>query len=380
MTDKSHFRLQLVIFSLVSAAFTNIYITQPILPVLQSEFSADMVIISFTVSAVILGIALANLPFGILADRFPIQPIILIGGIFVALAGLICAITANLWILIGGRFVQGLFIPALTTCLAAHLAKILPVERLNVVMASYISATVLGGLGGRLLGGFIHPPLHWRYAFFSASALVFIATLIGVWGLPKNLGDKKPEKKNVGFVELMKQPDLLRIFFCSAGSFAIFSSIFNYLPFRLDAPPFSFTTQQTTMLYSAYVIGIFIGPFVGRISNRFGSGPTLISGSAFLGISLVLILIPWVPAVVVGLIGTVAGFFTIHAAAVGNLNRKISSGQGRANALYVLFYYLGGWLGITCSGFLFRLYGWTAVIGFCILLLLIPLYSGYREL
>ena len=134
------------------------------------------------------------------------------------------------------------------------------------------------------------------------------------------------------------------------------------------------------MLYGAYVIGIFIGPFVGRISNRFGSGPTLISGSAFLGISLVLILIPWVPAVVVGLIGTVAGFFTIHAAAVGNLNRKLSSGQGRANALYVLFYYLGGCLGITCSGFLFRLYGWTAVIGFCILLLLIPLYSGYREL
>ena len=40
--DKSHLRLQLIIFSLVSAAFTNIYITQPILPVLQNEFSADM--------------------------------------------------------------------------------------------------------------------------------------------------------------------------------------------------------------------------------------------------------------------------------------------------------------------------------------------------
>ena len=26
-------------------------------------------------------------------------------------------------------------------------------------MGSYVSATVLGGLGGRLLGGWIHPPL-----------------------------------------------------------------------------------------------------------------------------------------------------------------------------------------------------------------------------
>jgi MFS transporter, YNFM family, putative membrane transport protein len=32
MMDKSHLRLQLIFFSLVSAAFTNIYITQPILP------------------------------------------------------------------------------------------------------------------------------------------------------------------------------------------------------------------------------------------------------------------------------------------------------------------------------------------------------------
>ena len=123
-----------------------------------------------------------------------------------------------------------------------------------------------------------------------------------------------------------------------------------------------------------------MGPFVGRLSNRFGSGVTLIGGSVILGCSLVLVLLSWIPAVVSGLIGTVAGFFAIHAAAVGNLNLKLSSGQGRANALYILFYYLGGWVGITCSGFLFGRYGWNAVIGFCFLLLLIPLYTGYKEL
>ena len=46
MADNSYFRLQLVIFALVSASFTNIYITQPVLPVLQNEFSADMVTVS----------------------------------------------------------------------------------------------------------------------------------------------------------------------------------------------------------------------------------------------------------------------------------------------------------------------------------------------
>ncbi|MDH3357965.1 MAG: MFS transporter [Desulfobacteraceae bacterium] len=98
---------------------------------------------------------------------------------------MICAVTKDLWVLIAARFLQGLFIPALTTCLAAYLAKVLPAARLNVVMGSYVSATVLGGLGGRLLGGWVHPPLHWRYAFVSASILILIATFIAFGWLPR---------------------------------------------------------------------------------------------------------------------------------------------------------------------------------------------------
>jgi hypothetical protein len=140
----SQLRLQLIVFTLVKASFTNIYITQPVLPVLQHEFRADPVLVSFTVSAVILGIALANLPFGYMADKLPVQPIILTGGLLVALGGLICAMTSDLWVLITARFLQGLFIPALTTCLAAYLAKTLPLERLNVVMGGLENRDIFG--------------------------------------------------------------------------------------------------------------------------------------------------------------------------------------------------------------------------------------------
>ncbi|HUL31359.1 MAG TPA: MFS transporter, partial [Thermodesulfobacteriota bacterium] len=351
MADSSYFRLQVLVFALVSASFTNIYLTQPVLPVLRQEFAANMVLVSFTVSAVILGMALSNLPFGFLADRLPIHPIILAGGLFVALGGFLCSVTKDLWLLIGARFVQGLFIPALTTCLAAYLAKTLPAERLNVVMGSYVSATVLGGMGGRFLGGWIHPPLHWRYAFVTASLLILVATFSALWGLPRIPMAAEQKEKPVRFLELLGHWEHLRLFFCAAGSFAIFSSIFNYLPFRLTAPPFLFSTQLTTLVYLVYVVGIFMGPTAGRISNRFGSGNTLLAGTLILGGSLALILVSSIVAIVLGLFGICAGFFTIHAAAVGSLNRKLSRGQGRANALYVLFYYMGGWLGITGTGF-----------------------------
>lgn len=372
-------KLHLIVFSLVAASFTNIYITQPVLPVLQNEFHVDAVTASFSVAAVILGIALSNLPYGVLVDRVSIRPIILVGGLMVAAAGLVCAATENIWTLIAARFAQGLFIPALTTCLAAFLAQTLPADRLNIAMGSYVSATVVGGLGGRLLGGLIHPPLHWRYAFISAAILILIATLIAVFNLPKEHHSPSHHHEPLGFLALLKNAPIMRIFLTATGGFFIFSSLFNYLPFHLTGQPFNFSTEMITLLYLVYIMGIFMGPLSGRLANRFGSGNTLLMGSLIIAGSLLLALTHSVIAIVVALLGICGGFFTIHAAAVGSLNRRLKSGQGRANALYVLFYYVGGGVGITLSGIAYTHYGWSGVIALCALLLYFPIRCGFAE-
>jgi len=373
-------RLQLVVFALVSAAFTNIYLTQPILPVLQDVFGVTPAQVSLTVSVVILGIVLSNLFFGILSDRLSIRPIILAGGLCVAAGGLMAALTPDFRLLVAARFFQGLFIPALTTSLAAWLARTLPGEGLSVVMGSYVSATVLGGLGGRLLGGWIHEPLNWRYAFFSASGLILATTVLALLVLPRT-GGKDASARTAGdsFLTLLKRKDLLLVYSCGAGGFLMFSPVFNFLPFRLAAAPFHFSTDLITMIYLVYVLGIFMGPLAGRFSNRFGGGNALVAGTGILGIAFALLLIPSVTAVIGGLLGVCAGFFTIHAVAVGLLNQKLSGGHGKANALYVLFYYAGGWLGITGAGFAFEQAGWPGVVGFVMCFLVIPLAAGLSE-
>jgi YNFM family putative membrane transporter len=157
------------------------------------------------------------------------------------------------------------------------------------------------------------------------------------------------------------------------------ASVFNYLPYRLTDNPFNLSTQSATLLYLAYVIGIFIGPAAGKVSNRMGSGNTLLVGSVVLGAALFLLLVPAIIAVVVGLLAICAGFFSVHAAAVGLLNRNLSTGQGRANALYVMFYYLGGWVGITVSGFIYQRGGWGAFVSFSLLILVIPVSVAIKE-
>lgn len=373
-------KLQLVVFALVSASFTNIYITQPILPVLQDEFGVTTVQVSLTVSVVILGIVLSNLFFGFLSDRISIRPIILTGGLCVAAGGLISALTHDFRILIAARLFQGLFIPALTTSLVAWLARTLPGKRLAVVMGSYVSATILGGLGGRLLGGWIHPPLHWRYAFLSASVFIVLTTILAVIVLPgTQVKETISRDESSSFFALLIRKDLLLVYLCGAGGLLMFSPIFNFLPYRLSNAPFHFSTELITLIYLVYVVGIFLGPIAGQLSNRFGSGNTMIAGACFLGVSFVLLLIPSIIAVIFGLLGVCIGFFTIHTVAVGLLNQKLTDSHGKANALYAVFYYAGGWLGITGAGFMFQEMGWKGVIFFVMCFLVIPLVTGLCE-
>jgi MFS transporter, YNFM family, putative membrane transport protein len=380
MSQQNSFTLQTLVFGLVAAALTTVYITQPVLPIIEREFGVNPSQASYTVSAVILGISLANLPFGMLADRFPVQRLILVGGGVVAACGFFCAGTSSLSLLVGARFVQGLFVPALTTCLAAYLSTNLPLERLNVVMGSYVSATVAGGLGGRLLGGWIHPPLHWRYAFVTASLLVVIATLAAVIWLPAGKPLRGREEQGEGFLALWSHRELRRSFQVAFGGFFVFSSIFNYLPFYLHRPPFNASTQLITLLYLAYLIGIFAGPLAGKLSNRIGNGGTMVLGSLVFALAIALTLIKSVVAIVIALMLVCAGFFSIHASAAGSLNRKLTSSRGRANSLYVLAYYLGGAAGITLSGYAYGLAGWHGVAGLGLAMLLVPLVTGLREM
>ena len=376
----SALRLQTIVFCLVAASFTAVYITQPVLPVLQMEFGVSETTASLTVSSVILGIALANLPFGVLADHYPIRPILLGGATVVSAASLLCAATHGIWLLVAARFVQGLFIPSLTTCLAAYLARSLPLDRLNVVMGSYVSATIAGGLGGRLLGGWIHPPLHWRYAFVTSAALLIAAAAAAARALPRESVERPSEEKAIGFVQLLSRAEVLRMLAVAFTAFFVFSATFNYLPFYVSRPPINAPLRVVTMLYLAYVVGMAAGPLAGRLSNRLGSGATMVLGSAVLAGAIACTLVPSLAVIAPSLPFMCGGFFGVHAAALGTLNRRLTGSRGRANSLYVLFYYLGGAAGISATGWAYARAGWRGCVALAIAVLAVPLGVGLFEL
>jgi YNFM family putative membrane transporter len=152
------------------------------------------------------------------------------------------------------------------------------------------------------------------------------------------------------------------------------------LPFYLAGPPFSAGTEVITLMYLAYLIGIVMGPLSGKLSNRIGSGATMLLGSLLCALSIAATLIPSLAAIAVSLLGICAGFFSIHSAAVGLLNRRLSTSRGRANSLYVLVYYVGGAVGITVCGYAYTAYGWIGTVSLNTTVLLLPLIIGLNEI
>ena len=271
------------------------------------------------------------------------------------------------------RMLQGVCIPALTSCVAAYLSRTLPSQRLNVVMGAYVSATVAGGLGGRLLGGWLHPPLHWRYAFVSSAVLLLAMSVLTFYRLHDTRAATHAPRPPMRLLQLFALPALRRSLLAAFGAFGAFSTVFNYFPFYLAAAPWNLPTATITSLYLAYIVGLAMGPLAGRLSNRLGNARVSIGGVAVFVASLFATLLPSIPVLVASLVGICAGFFAIHASAVGALNRALASDRGKGNALYTLFYYAGGVIGITAGGSLYAYGGWTMVVALCSGMLLLPL-------
>ena len=276
MTDR---RLALVVYLLVISAFANIYVTQPVLPVIANDLGVSPGAASLTVSAIIAGFALANIPWGIWADHHRIQPIILIGSLLVGLAGVATVWIDNLYVLAGARFVQGLGLPALLTCVAAYLGRYLAAHRLNVVMGGYVAATVTGGIFSRLLSGWFLPEGAWRLAILLAAGLTLGAGLLAAW-LLNDEGHTEVHKSHVsGYAGLLRNSDLLRLFIIGFTGFMVFQTVINYLPFRLVESPLHVSVKGITAVYLAYAVGIVMAPLSGAMSNRLGNATTVLLGS-----------------------------------------------------------------------------------------------------
>ncbi|WP_022729176.1 multidrug effflux MFS transporter [Fodinicurvata sediminis] len=168
----------LIAASAIGPLALNIFI--PSMPGLQHTFSADYATVQLTLTLYLIGLAVSQLLYGPLSDRYGRRPLLLGGlGLFV-LASLACSLATSIEGLIVARVLQ-----AVGGCSGIVLGRAIVrdlYERDKAAsMIGYITmAWVLAPMVAPLIGGILDTWYGWQASFYFlviAGALVFLACL-----------------------------------------------------------------------------------------------------------------------------------------------------------------------------------------------------------
>jgi MFS transporter, YNFM family, putative membrane transport protein len=349
-----------------ACAFLQIYITQPLLPLLTEVFHASKVAVSATVTAAGLGVA-AGAPFaGYISDRLGRKTVIVWSAFLLAASSFGTATAQSLGALIAWRFCQGLFTPGVFAITIAYINEEWAGMGAPKIVANYVTGTVLGGFVSRMLAGLVAARASWPWAFVAIGALnLAAATGIALWLPPEKRFHRGARAERSAWTAAkghFRNKPLIATF--AVGFCVLFSMIatFTYVTFYLADPPFGLRPAALGSIFVVYLVGAAVTPLTGHAIDRFGSRAALsVAIAAGVGGGAVT-LIPHLWAVALGLAVTSSGVFIAQAAANSFIGLAARDDRALAVGLYATFYYLGGAVGGELPGYVWAFGGWPACV------------------
>ena len=95
-----------LIFSSLAPISSDLYL--PSVPSMAIGLHATITMAQLSIAIFILGICLARLIYGPMSDAFGRKGPIIVGCVICVIGGVICLVAPNIYILIAGRFLQGI--------------------------------------------------------------------------------------------------------------------------------------------------------------------------------------------------------------------------------------------------------------------------------
>lgn len=346
------------------AAFTNLYATQPLLPLLMRAFGADHFAVSLSITMPTLAVAVAAPIAGRVADLVGRKRVIVSAAALMSLATALAATSANLPQFIGWRFVQGLLTPGIFTITIAYIHEEYPSSFTGRATAAYVSGTVIGGFCGRVLVGLVAADASWPVAFATLAAVnVATAAALAAW-LPRERhgAARVPGGHSRSALALLRNGQLMAT--NAVGFCVLFSqvAVFTYVTFHLEAPPYGLSTAALGWIFIVYLFGAAVTPLAGRWVDAYGHRAGLALGMAVGAAGAALTLAHPFPLIVAGLALVGTGVFIGQTTASSYIARATTSDRGLAVGLYSSSYYLGGSLGGAVPALLWSRGGWVGCV------------------
>ena len=348
------------------STFALLYCVQPLMPLLGHDFSLSPAQSSLVLSVSTATLALALLGSSSVAERFGRKTVMVASMISGAVLTLACALAADYPRLVAVRGLMGLMLGGLPAVAMAYLSDEIEPTSLGLSMGMYISGSAFGGMSGRVIAAVISDFASWRVAV----GLLGAAGLYAAWEFSRSLPPSRhggaPPARGPGFVDglriHLRDPGLPWLFALPFLLMGAFVSLYNYIGYRLLAPPFGLRQSAVGLLSLLYLLGIFSSMWAGKLADRLGRRNVLWLVMGIMIAGLLVTLVDAIVAVVLGVGLATFGFFAAHSVASSWVGRRAQPPQALASGIYLFFYYLGssvvGWF----TGYVYQHWAWPGVV------------------
>ncbi|MBN3099884.1 MFS transporter [Pectobacterium brasiliense] len=370
-------RVTLALFSAGLATFALLYCVQPLLPVLSQDFGISPATSSLSLSVSTVMLAFGLLFTGPLSDTIGRKNVMVVSLMLAALCTVICAFMTSWNGVLIMRAMMGLSLSGVAAVAMSYLSEEIHPSVLAFSMGLYISGNSIGGMSGRLVSGVLTDYFPWRVAIGTIGVLALIAAITFWRILPDSRhfrpGSLRPKTLLLNSKLHWRDAGLPLLFLEGFLLMGAFVTLFNYIGYRLLAPPYLLSQAVVGLLSVVYLTGSYSSPKAGALTARYGRGPVLSIAILLMLAGLGMTALSPLFAIFGGMMLFTAGFFAAHSVASSWIGQRARRAKGQASSMYLFSYYLGSSLAGTLGGFFWHSFGWMGISAFLSALLLLAL-------
>lgn len=375
-------RTNLALFAAGFATFGLLYCVQPLMPEFSRHYGVSEAGAALSLSLTTGVLAFAMLFAGGLSDAWGRKPVMVASLLSSSVLVLVTALMPDWPALLLVRTLLGLTLSGLPAVAMTYLSEEMHVESIGLGMGLYISGSAVGGMGGRLITGVLADFFDWHVGVVVVGGIGLLCGLVFWLALPPSrhfAAQPLRWRTLLGrFTGMFRDPGLPWLFAEGFLLLGAFVTVYNYLGYRLLAPPYSLSQAVVGSIFAIYLVGTFSSAWMGHLAGKLGRRKVLWTALALMlaGVALTAASSLWL--VMLGIVAVTFGFFGGHSIVSSWVGRRGGAARAQASSMYLFSYYMGSSVAGAGGGLFYASHGWNGVALFVGTLVLAGLLIAWR--
>ncbi len=341
--------------ALMAIRFFGLFIVMPLLALYAmklkgaNEFNVGIALGAYALSQIFL-----QIPFGKLADKYNKKIIIAVGLFLLFLGSIVCAFADNIYMLVFGRLLQGA--GAIGGVVLAYMANLSDENNRAKIFARMGQFIAISFALSMILGPIIGAKYGVDKLFLITAFLALISIIIIFTKVP-NENHITHHKESAKLIEVLKNKELLKLFFSGFMQKGLMSMFFMLTPIIFTKNLHWQKSELWKIYLAALVVGFFALPLGAILAEKKDKAKEVFLISAIsITSALILFLINTPITIILAVIVFFFGFNLIEPV-LQSFVSKLAKAHEKATALSTsnTIQYLGIFLGGAISGYFLKI-------------------------